>query len=328
MKFYNVAALLIIALVLASGCVSETENLSGGTNETPPQIQEDSYVPVISPSDFTSTVDNMYFTLTPRTKFVFEGQTEDGEELNEVYVTGEKKTVMGIETTVVWDRVWLEGELIEDTKDWYAQDIFGNVWYFGEDSVEMLDGKIVSHAGSWEYGVDGALPGIVMEASPAVGDSYRQEYYADEAEDMADVLALDESVSVPFGDFLGCLKTRDWTPLEPGTDEHKYYCPTLGFVVLEVGLEDGEKVELISVEYDAEPSPSSTEGGPEELATNITEEHAREIALQEVSGTVTDVAIERKLGKLTYVVEVMPLGGPETDVIVDMETGEVLAVET
>ncbi len=116
---------------------------------------------------------------------------------------------MGVNTIVVWDRVWLNDELIEDTKDWYAQDKYGNVWYFGEDSKEYEDGKVVSTEGSWEAGVDNAKPGIIMKANPVIGESYRQEYYKGEAEDMADVVALGVKVKVKYGSFSDCLQTRD-----------------------------------------------------------------------------------------------------------------------
>ncbi len=306
--------------------VTEAEEGEEAPEENVTETEE--YDPEIDPAAFTSDVTNKYFALPPGKKMVYNGETEEGTETIEVYVLNETRMVMGVETIVVWDRVWLEGELIEDTKDWYAQDSKGDVWYFGEESFELLDGKVVSTEGSWESGVDGAKPGIIMKAEPAVGDSYRQEYYEGEAEDMGEVLALGESVSVPSGDYTGCVKTLDWTPLEPGVEEHKYYCPEVSGVVLEVALEDEERVELISVAYGAEPSPSAVEEEPEELQKDITEEEAKQIALAEVPGKVTGVEIEKKYGKLSYVVEVDAEDGPETDIIIDIETGEILGIET
>ena len=148
---------------------------------------------------------------------------------------------------VVDDKVWLDDELIEVTLDWYAQDKDGNVWYMGEDSKEYEDGKVVSTAGSWEAGIDGAKPGIIMLAIPVVGVVYRQEYYKGEAEDKAEVLSLNESVTVPFGSYENCLRTKDWNPLDMETIEEKYYAPGVG-VVLEVMVKGGdERVELISI---------------------------------------------------------------------------------
>ena len=287
---------------------------------------ETEYNPIINPSEFSSEIDNRYFSLTSGKKMVYEAKTEEGTERIEVYVTDETRVVMGVETRVVWDRVWLNNSLIEDTKDWYAQDKEGNVWYFGEESVELIDGKIVSYAGSWEAGIDGAQPGIIMKASPKVGDSYRQEYYKGEAEDMADVLALNEDVKVPFGNFSGCLKTRDYTPLEIGADEYKYYCSEVGGVVLEVVVESDDKVELLTLGYNAKPSASAIISG--ELKTGISEERAKEIALKRVPGKITDFGIEKKFGKPTYIVEIAADSGVETDVIIDIDTGEILGVET
>jgi hypothetical protein len=188
------------------------------------------YEPVIIPSDFVLHIDNPYFPLVPGTTFVYEGVSEDGNETSEMRVTDETKIIMNITCTVVHDRVWLEGELIEETYDWYAQDRDGNVWYFGEDSKEIEHGVVVSTEGSWVAGVDGAQPGIVMLADPIVGKEYRQEYLKGEAEDMAEVLALNESVTVQYGTFTHCLLTRDWTPLEKGVAENKYYENGVGLV--------------------------------------------------------------------------------------------------
>jgi hypothetical protein len=191
-------------------------------------------------------IDNPYYTLMPGTIFTYQTDTEDGTEKNIVIVTDETKEILGINATVVWDRVWLEDELTEETFDWFAQDKQGNVWYLGEDSKEYENGKVVSTEGSWEAGVDGAKPGIIMEADPQVGDQYRQEYYAGHAEDQAEVVSLNETVKVPFGTFTDCLQTRESTPLEPTTgDEDKYYCTDVGGVVLEVAIESGERSELI-----------------------------------------------------------------------------------
>ncbi len=206
---------------------------------------ERAYNPTINPADFVTKIDNQYYSLTPGTTFTYQSETEEGIERNEVVVTDKTRKVLGVTTIVVWDRVWLNDELIEETYDWYAQDREGNVWYFGEDSKEYDTRKVVSTEGSWEAGVDGAKPGIIMEAHPKVGDSYKQEYYQGEAEDMADVVALGEAVTVPHGIFENCLKTRDWSQIDPTLNEYKYYSPEIGGVVLEVVVDSGERVELI-----------------------------------------------------------------------------------
>ncbi len=203
--------------------------------------------PEIDPADFVRDVTNQYFPLEPGTTLVYEGQTADGLERVEDRVTTERRVVMGVSCVVLHDRVSLDGSLIEETFDWYAQDREGNVWYFGEDSKDYEDGKVTSTKGSWEAGVDGAQPGIIMQADPQVGDSYRQEYYAGEAEDMAKVVELGQSVTVPAGSYSDVLVTRDWTPLEPDVEEQKYYAPGVG-LVLEQFVKGGEgRVELIEV---------------------------------------------------------------------------------
>ena len=329
--------ILLIASVVIVGCTTEPINTPQQPRNVPQQsdvtlqlnnTSEQKYDPVINPTDFSVDITNKYFKIEPGKKLRYKGQTEDGLETIEVYVTNETKTVMGVKTLIVWDRVWLDGDLIEDTKDYYAQDKKGNVWYFGEDTAELIDGKIVNRNGAWLAGIENAKPGIIMPVNPQIGETYKTEYYEGNAEDKIDILALNEQLTVPYGKLNNCLKTRDYSPLEQGADEHKYHCPEVGFVVLEVGLEDNESVELVSVEYNAKPSPSTIAKEPEKLITKITEEQAKAIALKEVPGEVTDVSIEKKFGKTAFVIEVAPTSGPETDVIIGIDTGEVLGVET
>ncbi len=324
--------------------------------QSPQAGKDKAYSPDIKPENFTSTVDNPYFALVPGTRFTYEAKKTEGTERIEISVLSEIKKVMGVETRVVRDQVFLNDSLVEDTLDWYAQDKEGNVWYFGEDTAEYEDGVITSHHGAWEAGVDGALPGIVMKARPGTGDSYYQEYYAGVAEDRADVLSVNETVTVPQGTFSGCVKTFDYTPLDPKSLEHKYYCKEIGFTALEVHTTDNERTELISVEKGvqtlppiltpsvarpadaptgtgaAEPSSpgasSEAADGSTGTASSITEAQAKAIALTAVPGNVTAVTVETRLGTQVYVVEVAASSGVETDVIVDMQTGVVLDKET
>ena len=211
------ARLLALALlVLAAGC--------GGDERALPQGSD----PVeIDPARFTSEIDHPFWPMAPGTTWVY----REGDQRVEVTVTERTRTVMGVETRVVHDLVTEDGVPVEDTYDWYAQDDDGNLWYFGEDTTEFEDGKPVGHAGAWEAGVDGALPGILLPADPEVGMTYRQEYDRGEAEDRARVLDLDATVSVPLGDFTGALRTEDTTPLEPGVVEHKFYVREIGPVL-------------------------------------------------------------------------------------------------
>ncbi len=204
------------------------------------------YNPPFNPALFVPGVDNPLFPLVPGTTFTYEKETDEGTETTEVEVLHATKVILGVTCVVVRDIVTLDGELIEDTLDWFAQDLFGNVWYLGEESKDYENGVLVSTEGSWEAGVDGAVAGIIMLAGPIVGLAYRQEFYAGVAEDMGAVESLRETVTVPHGTFANCLKTRDFTPLEPGVAERKYYAPGIGRV-LETN-DDGERSELISVE--------------------------------------------------------------------------------
>src|SRR4051794_10223232 len=204
------------------------------------------YDPVINPSNFVSTIDNPYFPLKPGTTYFYRGNTAEGVETNTVAVTHNTKVILGVTCVEVRDKVFLDGELTEDTRDWYAQDIHGNVWYFGENSRELEGPLTVSIEGSWIAGEDGAKPGIIMKAHPAVGDFYRQEFSLGTAEDLGEVLSLNRSVTVPAGSFAHCLETKDTSPLEPDVVEKKFYAPNVGFV-LETDPETGERSELVRI---------------------------------------------------------------------------------
>ncbi|MGH6816742.1 MAG: hypothetical protein ACREC6_13675, partial [Hyphomicrobiaceae bacterium] len=144
------------------------------------------------------------------------------------------------------DRTWKNGKIVEETRDYLAQDKEGNVWYFGETVDNYVNGKIANHDGSWLAGVDGAKPGIWFKANPKIGDSYRQEYYKGKAEDMVIVVGVGQKATTRYRTFNGCIKTYDWTPLEPDAQEHKYYCREAGGVVLIVNLKTGERTELVT----------------------------------------------------------------------------------
>jgi hypothetical protein len=221
--------------------------LCGGLLLNSTNVIAATYNPQIVPSHFSTIITNPYFSLPIGLETHSKGETEDGTETITITVSGETKMVMGVKTLVYRDKVWLDGKLIEDTKDYLAQDKEGNVWYFGEDVNNYENGKLKDHDGSWIAGVDGALPGIWMKAKPKVGEVYKQEYYKGEAEDEATVLSLSETVRVPAGTFTNCLKTLDVNPLETGTEEHKYYCTQVKGFALEVGVESGERIELMSV---------------------------------------------------------------------------------
>jgi hypothetical protein len=229
---------LVSMSVLAASCGS---NSRCGDNAA-------AYHPTIVAADFSPTIDNKYMPFKPGA--VFRYTNTDGETV-EQDVTPQTKVIMGVTVRVVHDFAKAkDGQLLEDTYDYYAQDKDGNVWYFGEDTKAYV-GKMVSTEGSWLAGEKCAEPGIVMKGNPQIGDRYRQEYLPDEAEDEAEVVSLSEKVTVPYGTFDNCVETREFTRLAPGDVENKYYCPNLGVgpvLSVDVGTIDaGKHEDLVSV---------------------------------------------------------------------------------
>lgn len=197
-----------------------------------------------------TTIDNTYLPLIVGTVLTYEADTEDGVETITTEVLNATRVVNGVLCRVFNDKVTLDGLLIEDTNDWFAQDDDGNVWYMGEevtnyeyDDDDNLLGT--NNDGAWEAGVGGALPGIVMWADPESGVSYYQEYWEDEAEDLGFVVALSVEVELEDGTvYQDCLQVLDWNPLDPAGLEYKYYAPNVGLVKEEVVGGD-ESAELI-----------------------------------------------------------------------------------
>jgi hypothetical protein len=206
----------------------------------------DNYAPAIDPTAFSSTVDNPYFPLRPGMRWEFRSKTPDGPETTIMTVTSNTKTIMGIACVEVRDTVRLNGAVKEDTLDWYAQHRDGTVWYFGEDTKEYENGKVTSTQGSWTAGVRGAMPGIIMPSQPRAGDRYRQEFLKGDAEDIAEVIRLGDTASVPAGSYNGVLVTKETTPLEPALLENKFYARGVGPVLtVDIGGE-GVRDELVT----------------------------------------------------------------------------------
>jgi len=202
-------------------------------------------------------VDNTYLSLSPGTTRVYEAEEDDGLVRTETTVTWDTRVVAGVNCVVVHDVEWILVEdigwiMLEDTLDWFAQDAWGNVWYFGEDTVAFHyddDWNFVESTpeGSWEAGVDGAMAGIVMLAAPKAGLRYHQEFYEGEAEDQAAIMNLNGKVTLDIGDFEGCLVTKEWTPLGPGEVEQKYYAPGVGLVFVAEHHGKLVRVELVEM---------------------------------------------------------------------------------
>lgn len=204
----------------------------------------------IDPRNFVSVVNNPYFPLTPGTTFIYQGESGGVPTRDEMTVTRETKQILGVTNTVVHHRSYEDGVLIEDTLDWFAQDKAGNVWYFGEDTKELDEnGNVISTEGSWEAGVNGAEPGIVMLANPKKGTRYQQEFAPDVAEDMAQVIGFEDSLCVRYGCFENVLVTKEWSPFEKGVVENKYYAEGVGFIFGDMVKGGDEQSELVRVRH-------------------------------------------------------------------------------
>jgi hypothetical protein len=245
-----------VAVLVASACSSSSSPTAAATSPQRSPLPaaptasalSSGYHPHIDPADFVETVDNRYFPLAPGARFVY-AVTADGEKQHEVVeVTDQTKVLLGVSCTAVLDTLTQGGKLIEKTTDWYAQDRQGNVWYFGEDTAEYgKDGRVTNREGSWQSGVDGAVPGLLMPAELRVPFAYRQEFYAGHAEDMAWLVSTTEKAKVPFGSFTGAVLTVEWTPLEHDVYSEKLYAPGVGLVKEQDVAGGDEHVELVSV---------------------------------------------------------------------------------
>jgi hypothetical protein len=232
----SIAAIALAAALATGAAGAGTTRLPRGSE--PVQLD---------PAEFSTRIDNPYWPMRPGSRWIYRETAPDGTR-QRVVVTVTRRTkpiANGITARVVRDRVTEDGELVEDTFDWYAQDRAGNVWYLGEETREYENGKVTSTAGSWEAGVDGAQPGVVMPAKPRVGLAYRQEHYAGEAEDEAEIFSLAEQVEVPYGHFAHVLMTKDANPLQPRVLEYKFFARGVG-PVLAVGVSGGsDREELV-----------------------------------------------------------------------------------
>ena len=242
--------MLTLGLVvgIAAGCGGEST--ATDQTDTGSALPRGSEKVELDPSEFTTKIDNPYWPMAPGSHWVYvETDGKRGEARVQVTVTSQSKSIAGIQAVVVHDVVSEDGELVEDTYDWYAQDAEGNIWYLGEDTKEYENGKVKSTEGSWEAGVDGAQAGILLPAHPKPGLAYRQEYYKGEAEDAPEVLSIEEKAEVPFGSFDHVLLTRDYTPLEPDLVEHKFYARGVGPVLAMTVSGGSDREELVGFEH-------------------------------------------------------------------------------
>jgi hypothetical protein len=244
------SALALAAALLLTSALAATSTASSGASPAPPSwALHGSYAPVIKAGDFVATIDNTYFPLRPGTGFHYRGVKDGKPQTDDMVVTHEVKYVLGVKCTVVEDTVSESGKPVERTFDWYAQDKHGNVWYMGEDARELQNGRFVRASDSWEAGVRGAKPGIIISGHPRPGMVYRQEYYPPGgALDQARVLGFSGPMRVPAGTFRKVLVTIEWSPVEPQF-EKKYYVAGLGEIREEVVQGGHEQFQLVAVTH-------------------------------------------------------------------------------
>lgn len=220
------AACFVIMIVSCKKGISDKESAFQSVQLTAEKTRDINF----NPENFTNStvLTNRFFPYQTGRTYVFE--SEDGER-NEIQRIDAIKVVMGINVAVIRDRVWVDGVLEEDTRDWFAQDDDGNVWYMGEDVDNYNpDGTIRDHEGAWEAGINRAVPGIIMLANPESGIAYQQEFAEGIAEDEAKVVATGLTVETPLNTYEDCLKTKEWTDLEKGAIGYKFYAPGVGLV--------------------------------------------------------------------------------------------------
>jgi hypothetical protein len=229
------------ALLLIAGAASASTTPPGELAPT-----HGPYAPKIDPASFVARIDNRYLPYAPGTRIHFAGVRGTTKQTDDQVVLRRTKRILGVTCTVVRDTVSEHGRAVELTDDWYAQDKDGNVWYMGEDAFDRKNGRFVKASDSWEGGVNGAHPGIIMPAAPKPGDAYRQEYYPPgKALDEARVLHLNGKLTVPFGSFRHVLVTSEYSPAEPQT-EQKYYAPGVGEIAERVVKGHHEAFRLVS----------------------------------------------------------------------------------
>ena len=250
MTIRNLISTLTVPAVVAvlAGCGGDEQTT--GAAATASSLPQGSEHVELDPAEFTTEIDNPYWPMSPGSRWIYRETDTTGQVQRVVVeVTEETKTIAnGVEARVVRDTVTENGEPVEITDDWYAQDADGNIWYLGEDTAEYRNGAVTTRAGSFETGVDGAEAGIAMPADPQPGMEYRQEYLQGEAEDEGAVVTVgDERVEVPFGYFdRDLLMTRDLVPLEPKVQELKLYAPGIGLLLAVHTDGDGGREELVS----------------------------------------------------------------------------------
>ena len=218
---------LILIAAAAAGLLA---TLSIPAAEKPPKPHAWTETLTAPIEKFLSVGRNDYFILEPGYQLVLAGKEDGKKAMLTVTVLAETKRIGDVETRVVEERELIGGQLAEVSRNFFAVGATSkNVYYFGEEVDMYKDGKLASHEGAWLAGTDGAKHGVLMPGQIKIGDRYYQEQAPKVAMDRAENVSTDAVVKTPAGKFQRCLKTRETTPLEAGT-EYKFYAPGVGLV--------------------------------------------------------------------------------------------------
>jgi hypothetical protein len=247
------AALLGVAVL--AGCGSSSKSSSnnqpaGGQTTAPASTRpaSSSYNPKIDPAKFTNNITNPYFVAKPGTVRILKGTKDGVPQTHTTHITRKTRTIAGVKTLVIKDVVTNPDGVAEIAYDWYAQDQKGNVWYFGESTSDYAKGVVTTTKGSWETGVDGAKPGIVMPATPKPGPAFYQEFRPGVAEDKGKILGVNERVPTPSRTYQNAVRIRDTNPLDPTLVQNKWYVRGVGLVKsVRTGSSHTETSRLVSV---------------------------------------------------------------------------------
>jgi hypothetical protein len=180
----------------------------------------------VSSADLLPTGHNAYIPMQPGRVL----KLRNGSDTLTVTILTGTQRVGGVTVGILEERETKDGQLVEISRNFLATDKnTGDVYYFGEDVDNYRDGRIVSHESSWRAGEGGARFGLMIPATPAVGQRFYQEIAPQVAMDRVEVVSVDETVKTPAGTFEGCVHLRETTPLE-GDVSHKYYAPGVGII--------------------------------------------------------------------------------------------------
>jgi hypothetical protein len=239
----SITLVMLGAVMVMAACSDDVATTT--TTQTPPTTQTTTIA--LDPATFSVAFTNEYFAATLGMMYLYERELEDGSRARVTLApTSETRVVMGVECAVFTGYVYMDDPAVRshtDTVAWFAQDAGGNVWCFGEE-ITRYEGEEAVDAGSWEAGVNGAVPAIVMKGEPQPGDSYHQGYVDGRVEIMAEVLDVNSTVEIPYGSFEQVVKIKEWTPSKPGATKVKYYAPGVGLVLVEQG-ESGSVIDRL-----------------------------------------------------------------------------------